>query len=172
MVLLVGLPTGVVSSRIWLDPWGWDPFGHLLKEQVPSCCPRPAISIEYGVSYDNTSPSLDRSSSTNQPGARFETARAGCCWHHTIPSSHLSTDSHFAAQTGSRSPLVDWAVRVVQHSLSSSLAAELARSVPTVHPEPPTAWYNSFDTPCSLFGSHLQFCSRSVILLSFKSFYG
>src|SRR5215210_7975557 len=140
MVLLVGLPTGVVSSRIWLDPWGWDPFGHLLKEQVPSCCPPPAISIEYGVSYDNTSPSCDRSSSTNQPGSRFETACANCCWHHTIPSSSLSTGSHFSRQTRSRSPLVGLAKRVVQHCLSSSRAAELARSVPTAHPDPPTTW--------------------------------
>src|ERR1043165_136236 len=151
MVLLVDQPTGGVSSRIWLDPWDSDRCRPLLKALAPFCCPRPAISIEYGVSYDNTSPSLDRSSSTNRFRSRFESARAGCYWHHTIPSSSLSIGSHSATRTGSHSPLGGLATLVVPHCLLASLWAALVRSVPTIHRELPTTWYNSFDTPCRLW---------------------
>src|SRR6185503_1209866 len=121
-------------------------------EQVPTCCPPLATSIECGVFYDSTSPSLDRPSSTTRLHSRFENARAGCYWHRTIPSSSLSIGSHSAARTGSHSPLVGSAGQVVPHYLSVSRVAEPVQSFPRVHPASPTAWYNSFDTPCRLFG--------------------
>src|SRR6185503_914607 len=137
----------------------------LPEVQRLACCPRLATSIEYGVSYDNTSPSSDRSSSTSPLPAKLESGHANYCWRQTILSSSLSTDSHSAARTGSRSTLAGSAEPVDQSSPPLSRAARSAPSSPTVHWEFPTAWYNSFDTPSRLLGSHLQFCLRSVLLL-------
>ena len=140
--------------------------------QKPACCPRLAIAIEYGVSYDSTSSSYDKSSSTHPLRSNIENGHADCCWHQTIPSSSLSTGSHFAVRTRFRLPLFDLAERVVQHYLSSSLAAELARSVPTAHRESTTAWYNSSDTPCRLFWFAPAILLEECPFVKVQLFYG
>lgn len=169
---LVDPPTDGVLSPIWLDPWGSDPSPRRLTAQAPFCCPPPATSIEYVVSYDSTSPSGDRSFSIHPLRSSLESVCAGCCWHHTIPSSSLSTDSRSAARTGSRSPLVDSARPVVPHCLSVSLAAALVRSVPTTHRESPTSWYNSSDTPCSLFGFEPTILQQECQFVKVQLIYG
>src|SRR5215510_16377034 len=121
-------------------------------EQALTCCLLLAISIEFGVSYDSTSSSFGRSSSTRPLPSSVESGHADYYWLQTILSSSLSIGNHSSAQTRSHSSLGDLARPGVLGCPSVFLLARSARSAPTDHLELPRAWYNSCDTPGRLFG--------------------